>query len=64
MSRKVKGQYKKAPENKRGAVFQVKENALLMEFLMAQMPGKSRSKIKLLLSNKRVLVDGKGYIAV
>lgn len=59
MNRKNKGQYKKSAENRKGAVFQVKENALLMEFLMAQMPGKSRSKIKFLLSGKRILVDGK-----
>lgn len=59
MNKKVKRQYKKAPENKSGAVFQVKENSLLMDFLMAQMPGRSRSKIKFLLSNKQVLVDGK-----
>lgn len=54
-----KKQSEKGTENKRGAVFQVNENALLMEFLMAQMPGKSRSKVKLLLSRKQVLVDGK-----
>jgi len=63
MNRKGKGAVKKhgkkAPENKKGAVFQVSEKALLMEFLMAQMPGKSRSKVKLLLSRKQVLVDGK-----
>ncbi len=58
MDRKFKKPYKKANENIRGAVFQVTENAPLMEFLMAQMPGKSRSKIKILLSKKKVLVDG------
>lgn len=52
-------QGKKARETKKGATFQVTENAFLMEFLMAQMPGKSRSKVKLLLSRKQVLVDGK-----
>lgn len=55
----AKKQSKKAPENKKGAIFQVSENAALMEFLMAQMPGKSRSKVKLLLGRKQVLVDGK-----
>ncbi len=58
MNRKDKRQYKKAPDNKRGTVFQVSENAVLMEFLMAQMPNRSRSKIKFLLGNKQVLVDG------
>ncbi|MCY1721396.1 RluA family pseudouridine synthase [Prolixibacteraceae bacterium Z1-6] len=55
----VKGKEKNPSENKKGASFQVKENTFLMEFLMAQMPGKSRSKIKLLLGRKQVLVDGK-----
>jgi 23S rRNA pseudouridine1911/1915/1917 synthase len=58
MNRKVNKPYKKRPDKKTGIVFQVAENALLMEFLMAQMPGKSRSKIKFLLGNKQVLVDG------
>jgi len=40
-------------------MFHVPENIGLMEFLMAQMPGKSRNKIKSLLSNKQVLIDGK-----
>lgn len=63
MNRKGKGagkrQFKKAPEKNRGAILRVSENTLLMEFLMAQMPGRSRSKIKFLLSNKQVLVEGK-----
>jgi 23S rRNA pseudouridine1911/1915/1917 synthase len=62
MNRKGKGagkrQFKKAPEKNSGVVFKVTENALLMEFLMAQMPGKSRGKIKFLLSNKQILVEG------
>ena len=58
MNRKVNKQYNKQADKKTGIVFQVAENALLMEFLMAQMPGKSRSKIKFLLGNKQVLVDG------
>lgn len=44
---------------KGGVVLNISENTVLMEFLMAQMPGKSRNKIKSLLSNKQVLVDGK-----
>lgn len=59
MDKKNRKPFKKATDNKIGATFTVAENALLMEFLMAQMPGKSRSKIKVLLGNKRVLVDGK-----
>ena len=63
MDRKGKGagkrQFKKAPEKNKGTGFKVSEKALLMEFLMAQMPGKSRGKIKFLLSNKQVLVEGK-----
>lgn len=58
MNRKDKKPYKKAPDNRRGVIFQVTENAGLMEFLMAKMPGRSRSKIKFLLGNKQVLVDG------
>lgn len=54
----TKSQGKRAPETKKGAMFPVTENALLMEFLMAQMPGKSRSKVKLLLSRKQVSIDG------
>lgn len=62
MDRKGKGagrrQFKKASERNKGVAFKVTENALLMEFLMMQMPGKSRNKIKFLLSNKQVLVEG------
>jgi 23S rRNA pseudouridine1911/1915/1917 synthase len=62
MNRKGKGagkkQFKKIPKKNSGVVFKVIENALLMEFLMAQMPGKSRGKIKFLLSNKQILVEG------
>ncbi len=58
MIRKDKRQYKKTSDNKRGVVFQVSENAVLMEFLMAKMSNRSRSKIKFLLGNKQVLVDG------
>ncbi len=59
MNKTDKGQYKKRADNKRGVVFKVSENAILMEFLIAQMPNRSRSKIKFLLGNKQVLVDGK-----
>jgi 23S rRNA pseudouridine1911/1915/1917 synthase len=50
---------RKAPLVKGGRILNVSENVVLMEFLMAQMPDKSRNKIKSLLSNKQVLVDGK-----
>ena len=59
MNKIDKGQYKKRVGNKRGVVFKVSENVILMEFLIAQMPNRSRSKIKFLLGNKQVLVDGK-----
>ncbi|MCF6358097.1 MAG: pseudouridine synthase, partial [Draconibacterium sp.] len=58
MKRKYKNQYKKPSENKGGVVFKVSENTTLMEFLIAQMPNRSRSKIKYLLHNKQVLIDG------
>jgi 23S rRNA pseudouridine1911/1915/1917 synthase len=38
--------------------FTVTENSLLMDFLMKQMPHKSRNNIKSLLSHKQVLVEG------
>jgi len=44
---------------KGGTSYIVSENAVLMDFLMTQMPSKSRTKIKSLLHNKQVLVDGK-----
>jgi 23S rRNA pseudouridine1911/1915/1917 synthase len=58
MKKKYKKPFRKEADKKSGVVFQVTEKALLMEFLMAQMPGKSRSKIKFLLGKKRVLVEG------
>lgn len=58
MKRKDKRHFKKLEGNKRGVVFPVTVNALLMEFLMDKMPNRSRSKIKFLLGNKQVLVDG------
>lgn len=59
MKKREKRSFQKGFENKIANVFPVTENALLMEFLMLKMPGRSRSKIKFLLSNKQVLVDGK-----
>jgi len=55
-----KNKYKhKAMVAKGGTSYIVSENAVLMDFLMTQMPSKSRTKIKSLLHNKQVLVDGK-----
>lgn len=48
----------KATASKGRAIFSISENAMLMEFLMTQMPSQSRTKVKL-LSNKQVFVDGK-----
>lgn len=59
MIKKDKRFTKKAVEKRANTFFRVKENSGLMDFLMLQMPGKSRNKIKLLLSNKQVLVEGK-----
>ena len=43
----------------KNTVFHVSEKSLLMDFLLAQMPHKSRNNIKSLLSHKQVLVEGK-----
>jgi 23S rRNA pseudouridine1911/1915/1917 synthase len=43
----------------KNTVFHVSEKSILMEFLMAQMPHKSRNNIKSLLSHRQVLVEGK-----
>lgn len=59
MKEKDKGHFNKAAENKPGIVFKVSENAELMQFLMQQLPHKSRNNIKSLLGKKQVLVDGK-----
>lgn len=40
-----------------GTVFRVTETTELMAFLIAKMPERSRNKIKILLSSKRILVD-------
>ncbi|NOR75319.1 MAG: RluA family pseudouridine synthase [Draconibacterium sp.] len=58
MNKKNKKQHKKAPEDNRRVAFVVSENTTLMEFLIAQMPNRSRSKIKFILGNKQVLIDG------
>ena len=59
MKRKEKRPFKKGDENRRSEAFTVVEKTMLMEFLMLKFAGRSRSKIKFLLSNKQVLVDGK-----
>ncbi len=48
---------KPAPKNETG--FLVSTETILMDFLMAKMPERSRSKIKSLLSGKQVFVDEK-----
>lgn len=59
MKRKeLKKSWPATPE-KNGIVFQVSENSFLMQFLMSEMPHKSRNNIKSLLGNKQVLVEGK-----
>ena len=58
MMRKEKIRDNKMADKNRGGIFKVEESALLMEFLLAKMPNRSRSKIKFLLGNKQVLVDG------
>ena len=51
--------YKKKPgPAPSGTSFRVTETVELMPFLIAKMPERSRNKIKLLLSSKRILVDG------
>ncbi len=61
MNKKNKKQYKKAPEDNRRVAFVVSKNTTLMEFLIAQMPNRSRSKIKFILGNKQVLIDGQVF---
>ena len=58
MVKKRNIQNKKTPVPKKETAFLVSTETMLMEFLMAKMPEKSRSKIKSLLSSKQVLVDG------
>lgn len=44
---------------KKNTVFKVEKENELMKFLMEKMPENSRNSIKSLLTNKRILVDGK-----
>ncbi|HPF50070.1 MAG TPA: RluA family pseudouridine synthase [Draconibacterium sp.] len=46
-----------SPAQRKDLQLEVKENALLMEFLIAQLPNKSRDNIKALLRNKQIWVD-------
>lgn len=59
MNPKKSSSKKRVPAKQKNTVFHVEEKSLLMEFLMAQMPNKSRNNIKSLLSHKQVLVEGK-----
>ncbi len=59
MNPKKSSSKKSVPLIQKNTVFHVSEKSLLMEFLMAQMPHKSRNNIKSLLSHKQVLVEGK-----
>lgn len=59
MNPKKSSSKKSVPLKQKNIVFHVSENYFLMEFLMDQMPHKSRNKIKSLLSNKQVLVESK-----
>lgn len=43
----------------RATGFEVKEQEELMKFLLANLPDKSRNKVKSILKNKQVFVDGK-----
>ena len=46
-------------KNPRAIGFKVKEQEELMKFLLANLPGKSRNKVKSILKNRQVFVDGK-----
>lgn len=59
MKPKKRRSNKSTPVKQKNIIFYVSEEFLLMEFLMAQMPNKSRNNIKSLLSHKQVLVEGK-----
>ena len=50
---------KVTPIKQKNVVLPVLEKSFLMEFLMAQLPHKSRNNIKSLLSHRQVLVEGK-----
>jgi 23S rRNA pseudouridine1911/1915/1917 synthase len=59
MNPKKSSSKKSFPVKQKNIVFHVSEKSLLMEFLMEQMPHKSRNNIKSLLSHKQILVEGK-----
>ena len=58
MHSKKTGLFKNKLSKKNNVSFKVTEDAVLMDFLKTKMPHKSRNKIKSLLSNKQVLVEG------
>ena len=58
MNKKVNREIKKSTAKNINISLHVTENVGLMNFLIAKMPNNSRNKIKSLLGNKQVLVDG------
>lgn len=58
MHSKKSGSFQNKLPKQNNLSFTVTENSLLMDFLMTQLPHKSRNNIKSLLSHKQVLVDG------
>ncbi|MDX9881588.1 MAG: RluA family pseudouridine synthase [Prolixibacteraceae bacterium] len=58
MKKKDNKETKMPSDAKKGTVLRVTENGPLLAFLLAQMPSRSRTKIKSLLGAKKVLVDG------
>ncbi len=59
MGRKYNNTNQSDGSNKKRVIFPVTESDLLMQFLIKQLPGKSRNNIKSLLGHKQVFVDGK-----
>lgn len=59
MQKRPGNQGQSAPAAKKDQLLKVTENALLMEFLIEKLPGKSRDNIKSLLRNNQVWVDDK-----
>lgn len=59
MGRKYNNTNQSDGRNKKRVIFPVTESDLLMQFLIKQLPGKSRNNIKSLLGHKQVFVDGK-----
>ena len=59
MQKKSGGRSSQTTAQKKDMLLVVKENTFLMEFLIAQLPAKSRNNIKSLLKNKQVWVDDK-----